>query len=489
MHEIELKYQVPAARRAAVDAAVAGRTPAPRQRLQAVYFDTAGRDLAQAGLALRIRREGRRRVQTLKGAGDDGMTRLEHEVALPQAGDDAMADPALHAGTPCGDTLARVLGKADAPALLPVFRTDVRRRARRVRTRQGVVELAFDDGAIVAGERRVPVCELEFELVSGSPLAVIELARRWVLRHSLWLDTRSKAERGDLLARDLALAPVRKADDVELDPGMTWVEGRRAVLRSCLAQVSTNASQVADGAYDDEHVHQLRIGLRRLRTALRIFDRADTADLALQAAVLFRRLGAARDQAAVGGPLERELNEALATAGLAFRAPPLPSTDAPADPATLVRLGPAQSLLLDLLALMQSDTPAPDAPALRDALVGRIGRWHRRVDKLAKRFDTLDDVERHTLRKRAKSLRYGIEFAQALFAARDVRRYLKRLRVLQDSLGVIVDTMVALDAYRTHGTDDPHVLFALGWLAARRRELLREAQPAVKAFRKAEPFW
>jgi inorganic triphosphatase YgiF len=489
MHEIELKYQVPAARRAAVDAAVAGRTPAPRQRLQAVYFDTAGRDLAQAGLALRIRREGRRRVQTLKGAGDDGMTRLEHEVALAQAGDDAVADPALHAGTPCGDALAKVLGKADAPALVPVFRTDVRRRARRVRTRQGVVELAFDEGGIVAGERRVPVCELEFELVSGSPLAIIDVARRWVLRHSLWLDTRSKAERGDLLARELAMAPARKSEDVELTDGTTWGGGRRAVLRSCLAQIAANGSQVADGTYDDEHVHQLRIGLRRLRTALRIFAGADTGELALQAAVLFRRFGAARDQAAVGGPLECELNEALTVAGLPFRAPPLPSTDPPADPTALMRLGPAQSVLLDLLALVQSDTSPPDAPALPEAIVACITRWHRRVDKLAKRFDTLADVERHTMRKRAKSLRYGIEFAQALFKSRDVGRYLKRLRALQDCLGVIVDTMVALDAYRAHSADDPHVLFALGWLAARRRELLREAKPAVKAFRKAEPFW
>src|SRR5262249_14765422 len=150
------------------------------------------------------------------------------------------ADPALHAGTPCGDALAKCLEASAAPALLPLFRTDIRRRTRQVRTRQGVVELAFDEGAIVAGERRLPVCEVEFELVSGSPPAVVARARRWVLRHSLWLDVRSKAERGDLLARGEPMAAVRKADDVELADGMTWPEGRRAVLRSCLAQIASN---------------------------------------------------------------------------------------------------------------------------------------------------------------------------------------------------------------------------------------------------------
>src|SRR5438105_13332093 len=93
MREIELKFQVPSERRAAVDAAVAGRTPAPRLRLQAAYFDTPQRTLAQAGLALRIRHEGRHWVQTLKGAGADGLTRAEHNVMLPPGRHaDALAD-------------------------------------------------------------------------------------------------------------------------------------------------------------------------------------------------------------------------------------------------------------------------------------------------------------------------------------------------------------------------------------------------------------
>ncbi|MBC8058121.1 MAG: CYTH domain-containing protein, partial [Rhizobiales bacterium] len=80
MKEIELKFQVPAGQRMAVEAAVAGRAPKPRMRLQAAYHDTPERTLAEAGLALRMRREGRQLVQTLKGAGDDGMTRAEHNV-------------------------------------------------------------------------------------------------------------------------------------------------------------------------------------------------------------------------------------------------------------------------------------------------------------------------------------------------------------------------------------------------------------------------
>ena len=65
MGEIELKLQVPQGALPAVEQAVAVGQ-ARRQRLQAVYFDTADRRLGAAGLALRLRKEGRRWVQTLK---------------------------------------------------------------------------------------------------------------------------------------------------------------------------------------------------------------------------------------------------------------------------------------------------------------------------------------------------------------------------------------------------------------------------------------
>src|SRR5204862_7962926 len=115
------------------------------------------------------------------------------------------ADPALHAATPVGQRLLGLL--QDGQTLTCLFRTDILRRTRVLRTPQGSVELAFDEGSISAGERKLAVHELEIELKSGSPLAVIATAQRWVARHGLWLDTRSKAERGDLLARGETMAP------------------------------------------------------------------------------------------------------------------------------------------------------------------------------------------------------------------------------------------------------------------------------------------
>jgi inorganic triphosphatase YgiF len=497
MREIELKLQVPPARRAAVLREVQARRAAPALRLQAIYLDTPARALAQAGLALRLRREGRRWVQTLKGAGTDGISRFEHNVPRSGAAAPPPVDPALHADTPVGDRLLELLGPGRGGALVPLFRTDIRRHLRSVRARDGVIELAFDEGAIHAGDRRLPVCELEIELQRGSPAAVIEAARRWAARHGLWLDPRSKAERGDLLARGEAVAPERKAQPVQLEASRSLAEGRRVVLASCFDQIAVNASQVASGEFRDEHVHQLRVGLRRLRTALRVFDGlgAASADaespLARGATELFRQLGAARDRAAVAGPLQIDLQRALESIGLALLAPVLPGEADAVDPAAAVRAPSTQAMLLDLLAAVQAvdgEVPQTDA-SLRNALAKRLNRWHKLVAAQAPRFAELDDAARHTLRKRAKRLRYTVEFAAALFDPRAVRRYLKPLRELQERLGALNDAAVGVAGFRSAAPDDAGASFALGWLAARREALLAACAPALRAFAKTKRFW
>ncbi|WP_431259590.1 CYTH domain-containing protein [Roseateles chitinivorans] len=156
MNEIELRFQIPASQWPVVRRWVegTGKSVATQERLQASYFDTAGRDLAQAGFALRLRREGEVWVQTLKGAAPDGMTRLEHNV--PLGADLPTLDVARHAGHPAGQALQALLATLPEGALQALFRTDITRLTRALRTPHGTVELALDQGALLAG--RVTRC-------------------------------------------------------------------------------------------------------------------------------------------------------------------------------------------------------------------------------------------------------------------------------------------------------------------------------------------
>lgn len=514
--EVELKFQVPAPRRARVAAEVAGHDlGAPRRvRLQAAYFDTADHALATAGLALRVRREGRRWVQTLKGLGDDGLTRQEHEVPLALGEIDPSApraDPARHAGTPVGMRLLALL--ADRPDPLRCgYRTDIRRTLRLLRSRHGQVELAFDEGRLIAGDRVLPVCELEIELVSGHPRAVIEVARRWVRRHGLWLDTRSKAERGTMLATGQPMAAPVSGGEARLRPDHSPRQALQAIVAASRDAVIVNAAQLADGVHGPEHVHQLRVGLRRLRSGLRLLaDDPDAAALAIAltapAADLFRRLGSARDAAVFGGDLARQLGMALQEAGhdgaVATMVPPLAQG---ASPAAAVRDAASQAFFLDLLAIGLAPLPAsttgrPVAPAappsgeavrarpLHRLLGARLAAWHRRVRADAARFDQLDEEARHRLRKRVKRLRYAAEFAAPLFEPKGLARTQKRLRRLQEHLGGLNDVTMALQWLQTVPLQDRGTAIAIGWLLARRAALVEAARGPARAVAKDRAGW
>lgn len=499
MNEIELKYQVPAARREVLRRWVAGGAtpPARRQRLQAAYFDTPARDLARAGLALRLRREGSRWVQTLKGAGADGMTRLEHNVALSDRGAALPAlDAARHAGHPAGERLLALLASLPADALVCLFRTDIWRLKRPLRTRRGVVELAFDEGFLIAdgaagGPQRLPVCELEIELLSGAPQAVLEVAQRHALRLGLWLDQRTKAQRGDMLARAEAMAPPVGARPVQLQRGSTPAQGLHAVFLACLQQILPNASQLADGQFAPEHLHQLRVGLRRLRSALALFKgldpAADDQTLAKLSAALFRGLGAARDgDVQRDGPWAAE----LATARRAHwpEAEPALASSAPAEsPALLLRGRSGQLLLLTLMSRIAELAAVAELEAkakLKPALRRRLQRWSEVLRADAKRFAALDEPQRHRLRKRIKRLRYGLEFSAGLFEPGELKRWSRGLVAAQQALGELNDLALALRQDGGDGGGEARRFFALGWLQARHDQRLRELAPLMRKLAK-----
>src|SRR5262249_14932028 len=128
--------------------------------------------------------------------------------------------------------------------------------------------LVLDEGSIDAGGRSAPVSEIELEVEQGRPSAAFEFARALERVAPLILAAKSKAERGyDLLTDKRSGAA--KAAAVALATNMTVEQAFRAIGRECLRQVVANRPAVERG--DPEGVHQMRVGLRRLRAAISIF--------------------------------------------------------------------------------------------------------------------------------------------------------------------------------------------------------------------------
>ena len=491
MIETELKFRVPPERRVALQRAVATAT-VTKTRMRAVYFDTPQRHLAEAGMALRLRLEGRRWVQTLKGRAGL-MARAEHEVLLPPQRGEPALDPQRHAQAPVGQALIALLaehGLATAD-LQVLYRTDVMRLHRLLRHEGALFEIAYDRGHLLAGvgaaERRHGVDELEIELKSGPPQALATLAQRWVLRFGLWWDPRTKSEMGTRLALQQGPVPAVKArasewPGADATTGALWSQS----LQSALLQALANAAECADGMGNAEHLHQLRVGLRRLRAALRLFApwSADPeAARALDAAWRepFGALGAARDaDVRLLGLAPR-----LAAAG----APPFdwPATAAPVDLAAWLRDPAFHQLLLRSLAL--SLAPGPSSAPLADAARDLLRPAWRAIRRDAKAFAEAEAETRHRLRKRLKRLRYGFEFLQPLYPPKAGRRLLKSITRALSALGELNDCEVALALLHPQAQRQPGAWFAVGWLSAQRDALVADAAAALAQLDDAPRPW
>lgn len=263
----------------------------------------------------------------------------------------------------------------------------------------------------------------------------------------------------------------------------------RHVLADCLAQVVPNAAEVAAGREQEDNLHQLRIGLRRLRTALRELgplgpELDPSHEAALTAA--FRALGARRDAMVLAGTILPR----LAAAG----APDLewPAAPAPRSAAEAVNAPEFRAALLRLAALVQEpegEAPACGSEALHKFVVRRLRSLHRRVLREALAFDALEPALQHRVRKRLKRLRYLAEFAAPLFGARRVRRYLKALRPAQEALGRHNDELMALRVFDSAAPHDARAWFAVGWLQAQQAASARAGAKALRQLLKAPRFW
>ncbi|HKB54404.1 MAG TPA: CHAD domain-containing protein, partial [Ramlibacter sp.] len=248
------------------------------------------------------------------------------------------------------------------------------------------------------------------------------------------------------------------------------------------------------GQASDEHVHQLRIGLRRLRSVLReLHGLPELSPLPPQVKEVltgaFGQLGEHRDALV----LVPQLAQQLAQAG----APPL-ATPPPAplpDIGAAVRDAEFQSALLAVIGLqhrLREGTPetVTTTKMLRKAVGKRLARLYRESLESGGNFASLSEPDRHRVRKRLKRLRYLSELMRPLYPARKVDRFVDALKDLQDTLGQYQDAAVGRRLWDEQAKVDPAAWFGAGWLTAREEELARSCERACRdALEDAAVFW
>jgi triphosphatase len=468
------------------------------RELISIYYDTGDDVLRKAGVFLRVREIGERYVQTIKSAHKaELLERFEWEQEVPSH------EPDLDAAE--GTALAPLLTPEVRAALRPRFHTRVWRKTFHIVGDAAEIEVAIDQGEITAGVQATPISELELELKAGHKQELFHLARDLAKHAPLQLAVKTKAERGFELL-DGGDYAVEKATDIEVTPELTSEDAFRAIARNCLRQIVANVPAVRDGRA--EALHQMRIGLRRLRVAIRLFagmvEDPDLERIKGELKWITRELGPARDldvfETDVLEPL-RAAHPADADVIAAQRDFAERRAAAYARAKGAVDSDRFRLTLLDLAAWLETgawaDDDDKDRQAMRSAPITEhaakaLSKLRKRIKKGGQDLRELSVSKQHKLRIRAKRLRYATEFFAVTFPGKknESRRQssLSALKDLQDFLGTLNDlvTRPSLLGARGEGGVAPQAR-APG--VGEEAQLLADAERAYARFTATNPFW
>jgi triphosphatase len=266
----------------------------------------------------------------------------------------------------------------------------------------------------------------------------------------------------------------------------------RRMVASCLEQILANAGEIARGSVEAEHVHQLRVGLRRLRSVARGMKRFASGlpeDWEAATKPVFAALGESRDRHVLATDIAPRLRRAGAPV---FDLPPASPADAKAI-RDLVRGAAFQGALVRLLSFASSRSADDADRAARGTglatLVRRLRELARQVTRDARRFKDLSFPRQHGLRKRLKRLRYLAEFAAAAFDREEVDAWLKKVSPAQDALGAYIDDVQAGVRIAALAGTQPGARFSLDWLHAREKRSARASRKALARLRRSTAFW
>jgi inorganic triphosphatase YgiF len=492
-HETELKLLLAPGEAARVPlvaplAGLEGR----RERFVAFYFDTPTHELARNGLGLRLRRQGRHWRATLKAEGFSAHG-LHHRPEWEYPAPGPVLDLSRFVDTP----LAALPEAATLHArLVPVLVTEFRRTRWRLDREPGSsLEVALDEGRLIARGRESLVEEVEIEVLAGPVAAAFDVAEALAASVSLRPEPASKLARGLLLAATARPRPVHAAP-VSLDEAGGPREAARLIARACLAQAQANEGGVLQSA-DIEFVHQHRVALRRLRSALRLFRQAlepgEVAAFADDLKWAATALGRCRDwdvfvtetlpslSAAEGNPEHgREILRRARAHQREARRGARAAILSPRYGLTMIRL---------LRWVWAPVEPKEGARDLKDFASERLRKGAKRVAIQSAAFATLDAAARHRLRILVKRQRYATEFLGSLFKGTAVKRHVRRLSRAQDELGLANDCANALAHVRELAPPAGYVEFARGWFAAREAAGVQAAAAALAAAAAEPRFW
>ncbi len=484
--------------------------PGKRQKLFNVYYDTPELLLMKGGTAVRERKILRKTLLTVKLASHSmgGLhQRLEWEAPTTPGQFDFQTlidDPEL------AEKMTML-----APQLVPIFTTDFVRRSWIVEFRGSKIEVAIDLGKIVTKRLdgllyEQEISEVELELVEGNPVNLFGLARVLSRRVRLHPSNRSKAEVGYRLYQNIAISPTKPAD-LLIDPKADPLDTFQHICFECLHHLQMNdAGILLDN--DKEYIHQVRVAMRRIRSAIKLFSPVLPMTFVGNWNVIWRDLANALGDARNWDVFNEELlpllketfgnhpdilalekfaishrssghDSAIASFGSRnYSVKVISFAEAIMSLKTHPEIKNRQKMILE-----SQSTAEPIRPENTEQFAIRLlKRRHRRFQReIAVKNRTLE--ESHQLRLYLKKLRYSFEFFIELFPKKKMNRYTKTLSRAQELLGKMNDLATAEILLAKRNL--PQVDIAAAWIIGRQSGYLSMMPKVIAGLNEIKAPW
>ena len=430
--------------------------PGPQEIVRHQWFDTFDWRLFGAGFILELATTDQgRQAQVRLSSPSHGQVRTADAWSPATDGAERRKSMALAALVPTGPIRTRLEPIVGVRTLLPVATATARTRTYRVLNDDSktVARLVVEEPIGSHHDERVPVTRISVDAVRGYEVEAGKLASRLSLVPGL------RASHTLPLVAALAVAGRSPGDysgrfEVALEATTPSVAAVRRILARLEASAAINLPGVlAD--LDTEFLHDLRVAVRRARSALKLLGDAlpgaDGGDLAVDLKWMGDLTTPTRDLDVYLLQLTPRGSDSIGPDLLPFRA--FLQRQRRLAQQRLVRGLRSRRWEVALegwrgLASPRSEpTSNGDSPIataqIGEVAVARIQRAYRRCARLGTMI-TADSpaTDLHSLRKRCKELRYLLEFFSSLLAPLPYRAVVDQLKALQDCLGEFQDTQV-----------------------------------------------
>jgi inorganic triphosphatase YgiF len=468
-------------------------------KLTSLYFDSPDLKLMDTGVTLRVSHTSGGWIQTIQLSGISciGLHQcLEWHSPIASDHPDftKIVEPILVRIFP---------NNKSRSSIIPIFRTEIHRTSWQLAFNNGdQVDVSFDLGRLIVNDKEEVISEIKLKLKSGNVGRLFDLALELQDAIPLNVENLSNAQRGYAYYRD-SPPQVIKAQLPTLTRKMNANIAFKEIVWECINQLQLNQNVVLHTS-DIEGVHQMRIALRRLRSAFSLFKlilgHKKCAFILSELKWLSDILGKARDidvlltQTIPGIPTQFKHHQGLLTLQQLALKRQIKIYDFIRQALLSQRYN---CLLLTICSWLENEKwkETKKHYKLLTVATRTLNKFHKQLLRHNENLTVMPPEYRHATRIASKRLRYVAEFFTSLYPAKDCTKFIKILAQVQECLGQINDITVAEKLFNDLNGPQPDAQSTEAiqrfkqWNASLATHNIAKINPIWKQLTTMKPFW